>query len=401
MGGSSGIKRNEYIMWGYMHYVVKQCFKCNKWLKESEFACRLDCNALRNQCKRCTQKQKKEYYKTNKDKMSSNNKKYYQMNKDAIKTRVHLYYKNNREDINRKMRGDYEKNKERLLLANREYRNKHKNEILIQKRKYYEKNKEIIALKNKLYFERNGENILAMNKKYHEKNKERMNALSREYQQRNIKHVTLTKKEYYKKNRNDINMKHKEYYEKNKEHTLLRNRDYQNKHKNERDEWQRKWLSKNPKKRLKHNMSNRINQSLKNKKDDRHWEDLVDYSCKELILHLEKQFNSNMTWKNYGNYWQLDHIIPLACFGYESIEHPEFKIAWDINNLQPLEGVLNDSKNDRLVLKELYTDGNVMKNLINLLNCRNTLFNCYDFVYEANNLKKLLTENGFKYLEKI
>ena len=28
--------------------------------------------------------------------------------------------------------------------------------------------------------------------------------------------------------------------------------------------------------------------------------------------YLEKQFKPDMTWENYGTYWEVDHIIPLS-----------------------------------------------------------------------------------------
>ncbi len=58
----------------------------------------------------------------------------------------------------------------------------------------------------------------------------------------------------------------------------------------------------NPKYRLDCNMGNLIYQALKEKKGGRCWELLVDYTLKELMKHLESQFDDKMTWENYGNY---------------------------------------------------------------------------------------------------
>lgn len=42
--------------------------------------------------------------------------------------------------------------------------------------------------------------------------------------------------------------------------------------------------------------------------------ELLGCSIKEYILYLEKQFDQNMTWENYGKdkYWEIDHIQPLS-----------------------------------------------------------------------------------------
>jgi 5-methylcytosine-specific restriction endonuclease McrA len=58
---------------------------------------------------------------------------------------------------------------------------------------------------------------------------------------------------------------------------------------------------------------------------------LIGCSKEEFMLHLENQFTPEMTWKNYGTYWELDHIIPLSKGG---------TIRWD--NSQPL--VISDNR---------------------------------------------------------
>ena len=57
--------------------------------------------------------------------------------------------------------------------------------------------------------------------------------------------------------------------------------------------------------------------------------------------YLEKQFHSGMTWENYGNFWCIDHIIPLDIFG-DSLD--ELKLAWNYLNLRPEINVVNRNK---------------------------------------------------------
>jgi len=91
----------------------------------------------------------------------------------------------------------------------------------------------------------------------------------------------------------------------------------------------------------------------------------LDYTIDELKVHLEAQFslpenldkdgNIWMSWKNHGNYnkhtwndndpstwtWQIDHIVPQADFNFISMEDPEFKKCWALNNLRPLSAKQN------------------------------------------------------------
>ena len=56
-------------------------------------------------------------------------------------------------------------------------------------------------------------------------------------------------------------------------------------------------------------------------------------SVEELKQHLEKQFQSGMTWENQGQ-WHIDHIIPLSKF--DLTDRGQFLKACHFSNLQPL-----------------------------------------------------------------
>jgi hypothetical protein len=71
---------------------------------------------------------------------------------------------------------------------------------------------------------------------------------------------------------------------------------------------------------------------------------LIDYLIQELKEHLEKQFSPEMNWKNYGEYWEIDHKIPRCWFHYKSTKDKAFKRCWSLENLQPLKKEINHSK---------------------------------------------------------
>ena len=107
--------------------------------------------------------------------------------------------------------------------------------------------------------------------------------------------------------------------------------------------WQRK-RRQNGKARLDDSMSNLFGQCLKGKKAGKRWKDLISYTFQDLINHLKNQFDDKMTWDNYGKYWEIDHIKPKSLFHYESPEDPEFKKCWALENLQPMEKIMNRIK---------------------------------------------------------
>jgi hypothetical protein len=87
--------------------------------------------------------------------------------------------------------------------------------------------------------------------------------------------------------------------------------------------------------------------SLKGAKGRQRWEALVGYSTKELKMHLERQFKSEMTWDNYGE-WHVDHIIPVSAFNFSGPEDYDFKRCWSLNNLRPLWAFDNISKGSKV-----------------------------------------------------
>lgn len=69
-------------------------------------------------------------------------------------------------------------------------------------------------------------------------------------------------------------------------------------------------------------------------------------SIKELKQRLESQFQPGMTWDNYGVYWHIDHIVPLASFNLTNRE--ELLKACHFSNLQPLTVRENLKKGEKV-----------------------------------------------------
>jgi len=150
--------------------------------------------------------------------------------------------------------------------------------------------------------------------------------------------ILVRQRKYREENKDKILVRQRKYYEENKDEILVR----------QRKRYERKYKT-SPAYRLNCSMRSNMYQSLKKGggKRNNHWEDLVPYTLEELQRHLESKFDSYMTWENYGSYWHVDHIIPLASFTFESADDPQFQLAWALSNLQPLESSENIGKGDR------------------------------------------------------
>ena len=107
-----------------------------------------------------------------------------------------------------------------------------------------------------------------------------------------------------------------------------------------------------PKGRINDAVSTGIGFALKNNKNGKHWENIVGYTLKELMDHLENQFESWMLWSNYGRKkgdWSIDHILPISSFNFSSYEDEEFKECWSLSNLRPLDHIENMKKHAKIL----------------------------------------------------
>lgn len=82
----------------------------------------------------------------------------------------------------------------------------------------------------------------------------------------------------------------------------------------------------------------------------------LPYSIVELKQHIESQFNKNMSWTNYGKYWEIDHIIPQSCLKYMSLTDENFTKCWALSNLRPLEIHINRADGSTKIRHKIYTN---------------------------------------------
>lgn len=179
--------------------------------------------------------------------------------------------------------------------------------------------------------------------KYYEEHKEQLQMDARirsaEYRKNNPDKIKQSKKDNYWK----YKVVACEYKERNKEKIAEYRRAYKkNKYHND------------PCLKLRHSISTIVKSALKDNKNG----SILDYlpsSIAELKTHLESLFASWMTWQNHGKYdaktwndndsttwtWQLDHIIPQSDLPYDSMEHPNFKKCWALDNLRPYSAKQN------------------------------------------------------------
>lgn len=133
--------------------------------------------------------------------------------------------------------------------------------------------------------------------------------------------------------------KHKQY--------VNDNRDIINKRARERDKHK---CATDPEYRIKKNLRIRTWEVIvKNAKSTRNGkiEDLIGCSVQEYRLYIEQQWSPKMNWDNHGDYWEIDHILPLDSFDL-TIDKNQ-KLAFNYKNVQPLTVFENRSKKNKIL----------------------------------------------------
>jgi hypothetical protein len=163
-----------------------------------------------------------------------------------------------------------------------------------------------------------------------------------------------SEKRNYPKYRDKKLQTSKTWYQENKQHRKEYLKQYREKNIDKIRETKRNYekyrKSTDPIYKLISNFRTAIYIVLKENKLDKYsnYFNMVGYSALDLKEHLEKQFIDGMTWENYGE-WHIDHIKPISLFVFESVDDKEFKECWSLNNLQPMWGVENIKKSNKLL----------------------------------------------------
>ncbi len=160
---------------------------------------------------------------------------------------------------------------------------------------------------------------------------------TREYELKNAEKIAERKARYYLMNKERILARSKHYYENNTAKVLERTKNYKNQR-----------MKIDPKYKLAGQLRTRLYKVLQSKKwlKNNTFSEYIGCSLNDLKNHLEKQFQSGMTWDNHGE-WHIDHIVPLA----SAESQDEIYKLCHYTNLQPLWASENRTKQDKLNYK--------------------------------------------------
>lgn len=195
-----------------------------------------------------------------------------------------------------------------------------------KKREYYLRHKERIKARAIKHYYENRDAILVKRGEHYRANKEEHLARSYGWASRNVNFLRDYQRKYREENKNIIALQKSEWFQENKSRVIFNKR-------------VRRQTDLNF--RLSEYLRSRINKAVKGG-----WKAgsaVSDLGCSidEFKVWIYSQFESGMTWDNYGE-WHLDHVIPLSSFDLEN--RMEFLEACHWLNYQPLWAKDNLSK---------------------------------------------------------
>lgn len=151
-------------------------------------------------------------------------------------------------------------------------------------------------------------------------------------------------KQYREEHKDVRNKQHKLWYKDNRTHCISYGKDYYSQnteqckkvsHNYVNPNWGLDYYNQN---KLRFNFHKSVVRSLLSSqtKEQYIYYNTLPYNKEQLKEHLESQFTPEMSWDNYGTYWELDHIIPQNVFDLSDIHSKDFQICWSLMNLRPL-----------------------------------------------------------------
>lgn len=225
-----------------------------------------------------------------------------------------------------------------------------------KRKEYHQKwrlaNIETIKAKRQIWRAINSDEEKETNRKWYTENKDRKRESNRKWYMANTDRMKELNLKWNMVNEGKVKKYAREWYAANKEKRKEYSQEWRRENYEKTREYSRcasKKARSTPKGKLNNSISCRLRESFRyGQKAGKHWEELLGYTAHDLMKHLEKQFDSKMTWDNYGSYWHIDHIVPIAVFNFSTPKDIDFKKCWALENLQPLEAKANISKGARI-----------------------------------------------------
>jgi hypothetical protein len=154
-----------------------------------------------------------------------------------------------------------------------------------------------------------------------------------------------------------------DYYAETKEQNKLSKKNWMSNPENRkaRNEYIRKYKAQkrltDPNFKIYENLRKRIWKCLKNKSNSS--KELLGCDIENYKKWIEYTMSKEMTWQNYGTYWNIDHVTPIDSFDLSNKDDVLKAFNW--KNTWAMISVDNFSKNSHIVIKDIIKQQKLLK----------------------------------------
>ncbi|WP_020474458.1 hypothetical protein [Zavarzinella formosa] len=150
--------------------------------------------------------------------------------------------------------------------------------------------------------------------------------------------LKAARKVRYQSNLEKFREEKKAYYRKNVAKKRLYDVEYRAANKDRIRDCKRVWEEKNRDNsivRVKRNLRRRLGHVIRRENKCSSMLDLLSCSAEDFVKHIESQFETGMSWENYGSFgWHIDHIMP--CHSFDLTKPDQQQACFHYTNLRPL-----------------------------------------------------------------
>ncbi len=169
-------------------------------------------------------------------------------------------------------------------------------------------------------------------------------------------------KQYRTKNQDTIKEKSKIWYDTTgRENKKL----YDKKMKESIRNYEKNRYHNDPEFRMKKILRTRLYKTMTGQKSSKSIIKFIGIEIGEFKNWIEYQMNEDMSWENYGVYWEIDHVIPCKSFELSNEDQCHKCFHW--SNMRPLLKTENMKKSDKVINSSIYNHNQVVKNYMSLM----------------------------------